>query len=97
MQKNEKVLETLIQIIRIYSQDVGMEFVIEKCPMLKMKSEKRESAKSIELPNQESIRMLGEKENYKYREGKKKKKIVSQKIEKVSRNQTLLQGPHQRD
>ena len=29
--KNEKELETLVQTIRIYSQDIGMEFGIEKC------------------------------------------------------------------
>ena len=27
----EKELDTLIQTIRIYSQDIGMEFYIEKC------------------------------------------------------------------
>ena len=31
--KNEKELETLIQTVRIYSQDKGMEFGIEKCAM----------------------------------------------------------------
>ena len=29
--KIEKELETLIQTVRIYSQDIGMEFNIEKC------------------------------------------------------------------
>ena len=32
--KNEKELETLIQAVRIYCQDIGMEFDIEKCVML---------------------------------------------------------------
>ena len=32
--KNENDLETLIQTIRIYNQDIGMEFSIEKCNML---------------------------------------------------------------
>ena len=36
--KNEKELETLIQTIRIYSQDRRMEFSIEKYAMLIMKS-----------------------------------------------------------
>ena len=36
--KNEKELETLIQTIRIYIQDIGMEFGIEKGSMLIMKS-----------------------------------------------------------
>ena len=39
--KNEKELETLIHTIRIYSQDIGMEFSIEKCAMLVMKSGKQ--------------------------------------------------------
>ena len=38
--KYEKKLETLIHAIRIYSQDIGMEFGIEKCAMLVMKSGK---------------------------------------------------------
>ena len=32
--KNEKELETLIQAVRIYSQDIGIEFGIEKYAML---------------------------------------------------------------
>ena len=39
--KNEKQQETLIHTVRIYSQDIGMEFGIEKCTMLLMKSCKR--------------------------------------------------------
>ena len=39
--KNEKQLETLIHSVRIYSQDIGMEFGIEKCAMRVMKSGKR--------------------------------------------------------
>ena len=38
--KNEKELETLIHIIRIHSQDIGMEFGIEICALLVMKSDK---------------------------------------------------------
>ena len=36
--KNEKELETLIHAVRIYCQDIGMGFGIEKCVMLVMKS-----------------------------------------------------------
>ena len=36
--KNEKELETLIHAVRVYSQDIGMEFGIEKCVMLVIKS-----------------------------------------------------------
>ena len=64
--KNEKELETLIHAVRIYSQDVGMEFSIEKYAILVMKSKKRHQTDGMELPNQEKIRMLREKEIYKY-------------------------------
>ena len=43
-----------------------MKFSIEKWAILIMKIVKREKKEGIELPNQESIRTLGEKENYKY-------------------------------
>ena len=64
--KNEKELETLIHTVRIYSQDTGMEFGIEKCAMLVMKSGKRHLIDGMELPNQDKIRMLAENETYKY-------------------------------
>ena len=64
--KNEKELETLIHAVRIYSQDIGMEFGIEICAIIIMKSGKRHTTDGMELPNQDKIRMLGEKETYKY-------------------------------
>ena len=51
LQKNEKELETLIHIVRIYSQDIGMEFGIEKCALLVMKSGKQHLTDGIEQPN----------------------------------------------
>ena len=59
-------METLIQEVRIYSKDIGMEFGIEKCAILVMKSRKWQMMEGIELPNQEKMRMLREKETYKY-------------------------------
>ena len=64
--RNERKLETLINAVKIYSQDIAMEFAIEKCTMMIMKSEKRHMRDGMELPNQEKIRTLGEKETYKY-------------------------------
>ena len=64
--KNEKELETLIHAVRIYSQDIGIEFGIEKCAMFVMESGKRHLTDGMELPNQDKIRTLGEKETYKY-------------------------------
>ena len=64
--KNEKELETLIHAVRIYSQDIGMDFGIEKYAMLVMKSGKRHLTDAMELPNQDKIRTLAENETYKY-------------------------------
>ena len=106
--KNEKLLETLIQAVRIYSADIGMEFGIEKCAMLIMKSGKWQMKEGIELPNQGKIRTLREKETYKYlgileadtikhAEMKKKiKKRVSRENEKTTLNKRTLQKSHQR-
>ena len=60
--KNEKELETLIQTVRIYSQD----FWHRKSAILIMKSGKRHMMEGVKLSYQIVIRMLGEKEIYKY-------------------------------
>ena len=62
--KNEKELETLIQTVRIYSQDIGMRFGIEKCTMLAMKNGKWHMTERVYQTKK--IRTLGEKETYKY-------------------------------
>ena len=64
--KNEKELETLMNAVKIYSQDIEMEFSIEKSAMLVMKSGQWHLRVGMELPNQYKIRLLGEKETYKY-------------------------------
>ena len=72
--KNENELETRIQTVGIYSRAIGMEFGIEKCVMLVMKSGKRNLTDGMELPNQVVFRTLGEKEKYKNLTPSKKRK-----------------------
>ena len=55
--------EELIIIIIIII--IIMEFSIEKCAMLIMKHGHRQIMERMELPSEERIRMLAEKENYK--------------------------------
>ena len=64
--KNEKEWETLIQTVWMYSEDIGMEFGIEKYTTLVMKSGKWHMTEGLKLPNPAVIRTLGEKEIYKY-------------------------------
>ena len=64
--KNENERETLIYVVRIYSQEIGMGFGLEKCAMLVMKSVKRHLTDGMELPSQDKIITLRENETYKY-------------------------------
>ena len=59
--KNKNELETLIQAVRIYSQDIGMEYDIEKCTILIMKNGKQDMTKGMELPNPGKIRTFRKK------------------------------------
>ena len=52
--------------MRIYSQDIGMEFSVEKCAMVVNEKRQTTPEDGMELPNQEKIRMLGEKEIFKF-------------------------------
>ena len=63
--KNDKELESLIQVVRIYSQDIGIEFGTEKCAILITRSRKRHMTEGIEILNKNKIRTLEEKETYK--------------------------------
>ena len=76
--------------------------------MLIVRSGKLEMTEEIELPNQEKIRTLEEKETYKYSgilgvdtikkvEMEKRLKRMTRIIKKTTRNQTIQQKPHQRD
>ena len=95
LQKNEKERETLIPIVRIYSQDIWMEFSIEKCAMLVMKSDKRHKSDRIKLPNKYKIRTLGENETYKFLgilEADTIKQVeMKDKIQKFRRTRKLLE------
>ena len=50
--KNERKFVILIETVSIYSQDIGIEFGMEKCAILIMKSGKRHIKDRIEQPTQ---------------------------------------------
>ena len=58
----KKELETLTHADRIYSENIEMEFGIDKCAMLIMNSGQRNLTDGMELQNQEKLWTLGEKE-----------------------------------
>ena len=64
--RNEKELDSLVQTIRIFSKDIGMEFGIEKCAMLVIEKGKIVKPVRIEWPDGKVIKSLQESESYKY-------------------------------
>ena len=64
--RNEKGLDSLVQTVRVFSEDIGMEFGIEKCTMLVMEKGKIVKSVGIELPDGKVIKSLREGESYKY-------------------------------
>ena len=64
--KNEQSLESLVQTVRTYSNDIGMEFGICKCAVLTLKKGKIVESNGIVLPNGDVMKSLKEGESYKY-------------------------------
>ena len=64
--RSEKRLDYLVQTVRVFSEDIGMEFGIGKCAMLVMEKRKIVNSVGIELPEGTVIKSLQEGESYKY-------------------------------
>ena len=64
--RSKKGLDSLVQKVRVFSDDIGMEFGIEKCAMLVMEKGKIVKSVGIDLPDGKVIKSLQEGESYKY-------------------------------
>ena len=64
--RSEKGLDSLVQIVRVFSEAIGMEFRIEKCAMLVIEKGMIVKSVGIELPDGKVIKSLQEGESYKY-------------------------------
>ena len=63
---NEKSLESFIPTVRVFSNDIGMEFGMEKCAVLTLKKRKMASNDGIALSNKTTMKGLKEGDSYKY-------------------------------
>ena len=63
--KNEDQIDSLIQTVHTFSEDIGMEFGIKKCGVLVLQKGKVKQMHGIELPNGEVMKKIDE-EGYKY-------------------------------
>ena len=59
-------MDSLVQTVRIFSVNIGMEFGVEKRAMLVMEKGKNVKSVGMELPNGKVIKSLQEGESYKY-------------------------------
>ena len=64
--RSEKALDSLVQTVRVFSEDIGMVFGTEKFAMLVMEKGKIVKSVGIELPGDKVIKSLQEGESYKY-------------------------------
>ena len=64
--KNEKGLESLVQTVQIFSDDIGMEFGIDVCATLVLKRGKFIKFDWISLPDRRLMKGLIEGAGYKY-------------------------------
>ena len=61
--RSDKGLDSLEQTVSVFSEDVGMEFGIEKCAMLVTEKEKIVKSLGIELPDGKVIKSLQDGES----------------------------------
>ena len=59
-------MDSLVQTVCVCSENIGMEFGIEKCAMLAMEKRKIVKSVGIELSDGKVIKSLQEGESYKY-------------------------------
>ena len=61
-----KDLDSIVQTVRVFSENIGMGFCIEQCAMIVMEKGKIVNSVGIEFPDGKVIKLLQESESYKY-------------------------------
>ena len=74
-------MDSLIQTVCAFREDIGMEFGIEKCAMLVIDKGKNVKSVRIELPDGKVIKSLKEGECYKYLGILEADKILEDEVE----------------
>ena len=78
--RSETGLESLVQTVRFFSKDIGMDVSIEKYAMLVMEKGKVVHSVGTELPDGKVIKSLQEGESYKYLEFLEADKFLEEKM-----------------
>ena len=64
--RSEKDLDSLIQSMRVFSKDIGMQSGVKKCAVLIMKRGRQIKSDGVKIPGSNVIRSLQENDGYKY-------------------------------
>ena len=78
--RSEKGLDSLVQTVHVFSEDIRMEFGIEKCATLVIEKGKIVKSVGIELLDGKVIKSLQEGESYKYLEILEADKFLEEKM-----------------
>ena len=78
--RSETGMDSLVQAVRVFSEDTGMQFGIEKCAMLVMEKRKIVKSVGIDLPDGKVINSLQEGKSYKYLRILEADKFLEQKM-----------------
>ena len=82
-------MDSLVQTVRIFSEDIGMEFGIEKYATLVMEKGKIVKSVGIELPDGKVIKSLQEGESYKYLGILEADKFLEEKVKFIVSNEYI--------
>ena len=85
--KDKDQLDSLVQTVLIFSSDIGMTLVIEKCAMVEMKRGKLIDSDGLDLPEGGKIRSLQDEEAYKYLGVMENDKIKSTEMKDILRQE----------
>lgn len=65
--KNDRDIESLLNTVRVFSEDIGMMFGIDKCAVVVMKRGKLDGKNhDVVMPNEDVIKTIDEEKPYKY-------------------------------
>ena len=103
--KNDKEINALVNTVRIFSEDINMEFGFDKCAKVAMNRGKQVEGKGIQLRQDMTIRNLDLEESYKYLGLLEADQIKSDEIKSKAKDEykkrlrsilkTKLHGRHQ--
>ena len=84
---SDKEMESLVNTIRIFSEDISMEFGFEKCAKVSMNKGKLVATENLKLPSGKEIQELEMTETYKYLGIQQADSIKTEQMKDITRKE----------